>query len=166
MPVAGPERWHEGHDPAADPAMTDKGLTHVALTVRDVNRSVAFYERYAEMTVVHRRTDPSTGHSVVWISDLTRPFVIVLIETDEPSHPLGGFNHLGVGVASREDVDRLSEAARADGLEVLGPMDYGYPVGYWSFIVDPDGHTLELSYGQEVGLTVLGHRPSEQADSE
>jgi hypothetical protein len=27
-------------------------------------------------------------------------------------------------------------------------------VGYWAFLQDPDGHTLELSYGQEFGLTV------------
>jgi hypothetical protein len=33
-------------------------------------------------------------------------------------------------------------------------MDSGYPVGYWGLIVDPDGHNLELSYGQEVALAV------------
>jgi hypothetical protein len=27
-------------------------------------------------------------------------------------------------------------------------------VGYWAVVVDPDGHNLELSHGQEVGLTV------------
>jgi len=32
--------------------------------------------------------------------------------------------------------------------------DSGYPVGYWAFINDPDGHVLEISYGQEIGLTV------------
>ena len=34
------------------------------------------------------------------------------------------------------------------------PNDYGPPVGYWAYIVDPDGHNLEISYGQEVGLAV------------
>ncbi|HNC43573.1 MAG TPA: VOC family protein, partial [Acidobacteriota bacterium] len=24
----------------------------------------------------------------------------------------------------------------------------------WAFLRDPDGHTLELAFGQEVGLTV------------
>jgi hypothetical protein len=27
-------------------------------------------------------------------------------------------------------------------------------VEYWAFMEDPDGHHLELSYGQEVGLTL------------
>ena len=35
-----------------------------------------------------------------------------------------------------------------------GPTDYGPPVGYWAFIRDPDGHTLEVSHGQDVGLAV------------
>ena len=37
---------------------------------------------------------------------------------------------------------------------MLGPFDDGPPVGYWAYVVDPDGHNLEISYGQEVGLAV------------
>ena len=136
--------------------MADIGLTHVALTSRNMAESIAFYERYAKMAVVHRRHDASTNKSVVWLSDRTRPFVIVLLEVDQASNELTGFAHLGVGCESREEVDRLCEEARREGRTCLGPNDYGYPVGYWAFIVDPDGHNLELSYGQEVGLAVAG----------
>jgi catechol 2,3-dioxygenase-like lactoylglutathione lyase family enzyme len=138
--------------------MHDHGLTHVALTVADADRSIEFYASYAGMSVVHRRLDPDTGRSVVWLSDLTRPFVVVLIEADPLSPPLGGFNHLGVGVDSRAEVDRLIALALDEGREVLGPNDHGYPVGYWALVVDPDGHNLELSYGQEVGLAVATQR--------
>ena len=138
-----------------NPAVVDVGTTHVALPVSDLERSLDFYARYAAMQVVHRRTDPNTHKSVAWISDLTRPFVLVLIEADAFEHSLGGlFSHIGRGVRSRDEVDRLAEQAKAEGRTVLGPMDYGYPVGYWAYIVDPDGHNLEVSYGQEVGLTV------------
>ena len=44
--------------------------------------------------------------------------------------------------------------ARAEGRLLTEPNDSGYPVGYWALLSDPDGHTLELSHGQEVGLTV------------
>jgi catechol 2,3-dioxygenase-like lactoylglutathione lyase family enzyme len=132
---------------------TDVGATHVALTVTDLDASVSFYGRFAAMQVVHQRKDPN-GTRVAWISDLTRPFVLVLIQTDRVAFPLGGFNHIGVGCASREEVDRLAEKARADGCLALGPIDSGYPVGYWAFLRDPDGHQLEISYGQEVGLAV------------
>jgi catechol 2,3-dioxygenase-like lactoylglutathione lyase family enzyme len=136
----------------------DLGLTHVALPIADAARSAAFYERFADMEVVHQRTDSQTGARVVWLSDLTRPFVVVLIESPV-SHTLGGFSHLGVGCTSRAEVDTRVEAARAAGHQVLGPFDDGPPVGYWTIIGDPDGHNLELSYGQEVAFTVTRHEP-------
>lgn len=136
--------------------MSDVGLTHVALLARNLDASVAFYAKYADMEVVHRRGDSRAGTEVVWLSDRTRPFVIVLIEAEKPDTVLGPIAHLGVGCKSRAEVDRRTAEARADGMEVKGPEDWGPPVGYWAFIHDPDGHVLELSHGQEVGLTVAG----------
>jgi catechol 2,3-dioxygenase-like lactoylglutathione lyase family enzyme len=138
-------------------ARQDLGLTHVALPVADAGRSVEFYERFAAMTTVHRRVDPSTGAEVAWLSDLTRPFVIVIIET-AVTHTLGGFAHLGVGCTSRAEVDARCAEAVALGHTVLGPFDNGPPVGYWAIVADPDGHNLELSHGQEVAFTVTAHR--------
>ncbi len=139
--------------------MPDVGLTHVALTVADTARSAAFYAQYASMTIVHRRpSDEAEGDApgeVLWLSDGTRPFVLVLLP-GTVTHPLGGSNHLGVGCASREEVDLRLARARAEGRDVLGPMDHGPPVGYWGIIRDPDGHGLELAFGQEVGLAVEG----------
>ncbi len=134
--------------------MTDLGLTHIALPVIDVEASVAFYSKYARMVVVHRRKDPDSRGEVVWVSDRTRPFVLVLIAVAEVEHPLRPWAHLGVGCASREEVDRLCAQARGEGRLLTEPVDSGYPVGYWALLSDPDGHTLEVSYGQEVGLTV------------
>jgi catechol 2,3-dioxygenase-like lactoylglutathione lyase family enzyme len=135
--------------------MSDLGFTHVALSVRNLDESAAFYAKYARMRTVHQRVDAETGISVAWITDGTRPFVIVLAQWREPQdHPLGPFGHLGVGCESREEVDRLCAAARAEGRLRSGPTDTGYPVGYWAYISDPDGNNLEVSYGQEVGLTI------------
>jgi catechol 2,3-dioxygenase-like lactoylglutathione lyase family enzyme len=134
------------------PGTNDVGATHLALVAADLGRSIDFYRRYARMQVVHDRSDPA-GTRVVWLSDLTRPFVLVLIQGQVDAR-LGGFCHLGVGCASRQEVDRLCQEARREGCLALGPLDSGYPVGYWAFLRDPDGHNLEISHGQEVGLTV------------
>ena len=123
-------------------------MTHVALPVTDLARSIDFNADYANMRVVHSRPQ------VAWLGDGTRPFVIVLVETEQVEHPLRPFAHLGVGCASRAEVDRLCEKAGAAGILIGGPNDSGPPVGYWAFLRDPDGHTLELSHGQEVGRTV------------
>lgn len=132
----------------------DHGFTHVALPVGDIEASLDFYRRYADMDVVHRRRDEATGDQVVWVSDRTRPFVIVLIEQDRPRGVLTGFSHLGIGCDSREEIDRRTRLARDEGRTVRGPFDSGPPVGYWAFISDPDGNNLELSHGQEVGISV------------
>lgn len=134
----------------------DVGLTHVALTVRDPEASTRFYGRYADMEVVHRRVDPDSGHTVLWLSDRRRPFAVVLIEADRAEPVLDGTAHLGVAVASRARVDELAAQAAAEGCLVLPPVDGGIPVGYWAILADPDGHHLELSFGQEVGRAVGG----------
>jgi catechol 2,3-dioxygenase-like lactoylglutathione lyase family enzyme len=142
--------------------MIDVGLTHIALPVTDIEQSIKFYSAYAGMQVIHRRIDGETGVEVVWLSDScgncetarTRPFVIVLIQTSVVHSVLSPVAHLGVGCQSRESMDALCEKAKQEGVLLQEPKDSGYPIGYWAFLRDPDGHTLELSYGQEIGLTV------------
>ena len=106
------------------------------------------------MKVVHKRTDEESGKTVVWLSDGTRPFAIVLMETSIIGGILTPFAHLGVGCQTRADLDKLCQQAKADGVLIKPPQDSGYPIGYWAFLKDPDGHTLELSHGQEIGLTI------------
>lgn len=133
---------------------SDIGLTHVAFAVADVEASVAFYDRYVGMRVVHERVAEGGVGRIVWISDLTRPFVLVLVSASTAAQPLGPFSHLGFGVSSRAEVDRLARTARDEGRLALGPADSGPPVGYWCLIRDPDGNTVEIAHGQEVGLAV------------
>lgn len=135
--------------------MADHGLTHIALPVSNLDCSAEFYAKFAAMTVVQRRpqtADPT--REVAWLSDLTRPFVLVLAETTV-KHPLGPFAHLGVACETKAEVDRLATVAKQDACFRSGPFGaVGEPAGYFVNLDDPDGHTLELSFGQDIGLAV------------
>lgn len=135
--------------------MTDTGLSHIAFVVKDLEASIRFYERYAAMAVIHRREAGGPIRAVAWLTDFSRPFALVLVESEVlDDTPLGPFGHLGVACARREDVDRLAQQAEREGILRKAPADSGPPVGYWAYIADPDGNTLELSHGQAIAFTI------------
>lgn len=125
--------------------------THVALQVRDVETSIAFYQRYCGMQVMHDRTDE---FRVVWLGWGEDPpkFVIVLLGKGYERNEQPPFQHLGMALESREEVDAIAARARMDGLEnVWEPMDGGAIVGYFCGVGDPDGNMVEFSHGQRLG---------------
>jgi catechol 2,3-dioxygenase-like lactoylglutathione lyase family enzyme len=132
--------------------MIDTGWTHIALSVKDIKASIAFYQQYADMFVVHERKDSSSGLTVSWLTDPRRVFVLVLMELPDAAPIMTAMAHLGIACVSREEVDARCARAKKEGRQVRAPQDSGPPVGYWAFISDPDGNNLEVSYGQEIGM--------------
>jgi catechol 2,3-dioxygenase-like lactoylglutathione lyase family enzyme len=131
-------------------------LTHVALGVRDVERSISFYRRHVCLHVVHDRTDH--GVRVVWLSEVERDprFVLVCIErATEPKSGDTSLMHLGFALASRDEVDAAAEAARAEGILVAPPVYAGPVVGYFCIVADPDGNQVEFSHGQPIDPLAL-----------
>jgi catechol 2,3-dioxygenase-like lactoylglutathione lyase family enzyme len=126
-------------------------LTHVALFVRDVGRTVDFYRRFVGLHIVHDRVD--NGTRVVWLSekDHDPDFVIVAItlppgEATMPPH----LAHFGYAVPSRVAVDEVAAAGSAAGVLDQAPVDAGPIVGYICLLRDPDGNLVEFSYGQPI----------------
>jgi len=142
-------------------------LTHIALPVRDLDATLAFYERYTTLVNIHERMDPQTGLRSVWlanqqdVTDAAARFVIVLICGKLPTAVTGdikeeyGFlrsiSHLGISLDSREDVDRVAAMAKEEGCLLLGPMYRNEVVGYICIVTDPDGNNVEFSVEQVLG---------------
>ena len=142
-------------------------LTHIALPVRDLDATLAFYERYTTLVNIHERMDPQTGLRSVWlanqqdVTDAAARFVIVLICGKLPTAVTGdikeeyGFlrsiSHLGISLDSRDDVDRIAAMAKEEGCLLLGPMYRNEVVGYICIVTDPDGNNVEFSVEQVLG---------------
>ena len=124
-------------------------LTHVALAVANLERTIAFYRKHVKLHVVHDRNDD--GVRVVWLSERAEQpdFVLVLFEAGS-APGRGCLQHLGFAVASRDEVDAAAAVARADGVLGMAPIYAGPIVGYFCIVLDPDGNQIEFSHGQPI----------------
>ncbi len=127
-------------------------LTHIALLVSNVDITADFYIKYCGLQVIERRMDPNTGCRVIWLGENLN-FVIVAFETEKKpiqslSKPL---SHLGFSLNSREEVDKISDIAKEEGILSYGPVFFDEVVGYICNILDPDGNSVEFSFGQKLG---------------
>lgn len=136
--------------------------THLALPVDDVEASIAWYERYTPLRVLHRSADEyGTG---AWLADPEdeMPFILVLAGFhsddnpfgDAPQTVLGPFAHLGIELPSREAVDEVAARAEAEGILTLPPTRMPSPIGYICFVEDPDGNVVEFSHDQATYATL------------
>ena len=145
----------------------DSLWTHIALPVRSLDDTMAFYDKYTTLENIHERQDPETNLRSVWLAnpgDKTEQaarFVLVLIEGSLPKQITGdieeeyGFltsiSHLGISLNTRDEVDQIAAMAEEEGILVLGPMYRNDVVGYICLIRDPDGNNVEFSVEQVLG---------------
>jgi len=127
-------------------------LTHIALHVEDILACISFYQQYCKMQIIHQRETP--GHKVVWLAEPGREHeLIMVLLAGGPARPQlnNDFSHLGFAVASKEKVNAIAEQAEQNGDLIWPPIMEPYPVGYYCGLVDPNGNSVEFSYGQPLG---------------
>ena len=115
------------------------GLTHLALAVRDVERSLRFYQQvfgveayFREEGRIHVKTPGC--HDVI------------TFDQHAPSPGTGsGIAHFGFRLQSPDDIDEaVREVERAGGTILKrGEFSPGFP---YAFVADPDGYEVEIWY--------------------
>lgn len=119
---------------------------HVAITVSDMKRSVAFYRDVLGFKVLGKLENPDTGFLIVFLD--TGSVIIELFEFREKGAPWDrnrnedlGLKHFAFRVDS---VDEVAERLKAAGVKfVLEPFDANGGVRI-AFLEDPDGVRIEL----------------------
>ncbi len=133
--------------------------THIALCVKDIDATIAWYERFTHLTLLARGEDKDGKNA--WLGDASRPdspFVLVLGQFYEghdpfapaPHPPLGPFAHIGIELPTKAAVDDVAERGRSEGCLAFGPTQMPKQIGYICFLKDPNGNTVEFSYDQGV----------------
>jgi uncharacterized protein len=132
-----------------------QSISLITLGVTDVERSTAFYR--------------ALGWSPAWEVEQTVFFqangvVLVLWGRDKLAADMGiedtgdgwGGVALAHNVGSREEVDSLTEDARAAGATITREPAETFYGGYAAGFRDPDGHHWELAYNPGFGLEADG----------
>ena len=138
-------------------------LGHVGITVKDIDRSIAFYERYLGMRLTEKFEYPEEkiGHGVMVAAgafvrcDTTHHELSIfrmrkdVLSPDAPdaSHPVIGTHHIAFELASPDDLKGLYVQMRDGGVPIVN-CRIGGPGNQPRFYArDPDGILLEFYWG-------------------
>ena len=113
------------------------GLTHINLAIRELGRTLRFYE---EVFGLH---EYGRGDGLVHTRASGRRDIVTFTE-DAATAGLGGaIAHFGFRLVDPKDIDRaVTEVERAGGrLLRLGEFAEGLPYAY---VADPDGYEIEI----------------------
>ncbi|HQH73168.1 MAG TPA: VOC family protein [bacterium] len=132
-------------------------LTHVALRVKNIERSAAFYKKYLGLEIITQRREHKTR--VAWLGNprVKEDFVVVLLEMPYEASPRPSYDHFGLDLPSREAVDEYAALAREEGILEFGPEAMGPVANYLCLIRDPDGNGIEFSHGQDIENVLENH---------
>jgi glyoxylase I family protein len=137
--------------------MARASISHIALTVSDLNRSAEFYDRickfmgYMPFLVSESTQQVMKTQLKAWVG----PGYSISIRPSKGdfSHRLHdrnapGFNHMAFYAEDRSDIDAMYNLLKEIGAQVLDPpAEYPYSPGYFAvYFTDPDGLKFEFAY--------------------
>ena len=122
---------------ASTPIRT-RGLTHIALAVRDLDVSATFYRHLLGAIEVYR------GDT---FAQLQTPgtWDVIVLEVREPAGQAGGVLHFGFRLIAPTDLPAAIAVVEAAGGTIVEHGEF-VPGEPYLFAKDPDGYTIELWY--------------------
>jgi catechol 2,3-dioxygenase-like lactoylglutathione lyase family enzyme len=130
--------------------------THIALPCTDIDKTIAWYEKFTPLRLLDRRED-ADGYGA-WLGHpdmVDKPFVLVLVsffkDQDKGKQPImAPFAHIGIELPTAEDIDLIAARGEEDGCLMWPPTQMPPPIGYICALTDPDGNVIEFSFDQGV----------------
>lgn len=112
-------------------------FAHSCLTVRDLKRSLAFYEQALGLVPTRRLHPADQDIELTFLSDGKSAYELELgCPADQTKPPVPGDVHIAFSVADMDAAHALHES--------MGVISRDNPEVEVYFIADPDGHQIEI----------------------
>ena len=115
------------------------GLTHIAIAVKDLDQTLAFYEKVFEVTVMYHKDD---------FLQVTTPGAkdIIVFEKKKADYgKTGGIAHFGFRLRDAKDIDEMAGRIKSAGGTIIDKGEF-VPGEPYIFFKDPDGYEVEICY--------------------
>jgi len=119
------------------------GLTHIAIAVTDLNRTLAFYQKVFDVKVMYHQDDflqvttPGANDIIVFEKKIAIPIDI--------GTNTGGIAHFGFRLKKAKDIEEMAKRIEAAGGKITDKGEF-VPGEPYIFFKDPDGYEVEVWY--------------------
>ena len=118
-----------------------QGLTHIHLVVRDLDRSLRFYQDVFGMEERFR-----DGPKMVFLNTPGSSDLVTLNEDPTEAHLIGvngGVAHIGFRLENAADLDAAIAEVESAGGKLIRRGEHA-PGAKFAYVEDPDGYVIEL----------------------
>ena len=118
--------------------MRHRGLCHIHLAVRDIARSIRFYESAFGLELLHRSGE------MAFLRTPGRHECLTLRQVEDGrAGDVGGIDHFGFPLEDPSELDAAIDEVLAAGGRLIerGALEGGVPT---AFVADPDGYHIQL----------------------
>ena len=119
--------------------ITTYGFTHLAIAVRDIERTLLFYKQIFGVEVMYKKKN------FLQVKTPGCNDIIVFEEHSELAGKSGGIMHFGFMLKTPEEITHALEVLKNAGVEIIDHGEF-VPGEPYVFFKDPDGYEVEIAY--------------------